>query len=85
MFLVYPLLGHLVDVYLTRYLTLKFGTGILVTGGFSVVLWDLVTAVIELNTIIRENVIDCLLAIGITSGIGLFEANAIFSLGWINY
>ena len=50
-----------------------------------VVLWDLVTAVIELNTIIRENVIDCLLAIGITIGIGLFEANVIFSLGWINY
>ena len=32
MFLVYPLLGHLADVYLTRYHTLKCGLVILVTG-----------------------------------------------------
>ena len=80
MFLIYPLLGHLADVYLTRYRTLKCGLVILVTGGISVALWVLVTAIIDLNTIIGEvgeYAIGCLIGFGGTIGIGLFEANAI--------
>ena len=38
MFLIYPLLGHLADVYLTKYHMLNCGLVILVTGGISVVL-----------------------------------------------
>ena len=48
-FLVYPLLGHLADVYLTRYCMLKCGAGILVTNGIILFLWILVTAIIDLN------------------------------------
>ena len=76
MFLVYPLLGHLADVYLTRYRTLKCGLVILVTGGIIVALWELVIAIVDMNTVIGD-VIDCLIVIGLTIGIGLFEANAI--------
>ena len=76
MFLIYPLLGHLADVYLTMYRMLNCGLVILVTGGISVVLWKLVTAVIDLNSIFGKAVIGCLFAIGVTIGIGLFEANA---------
>ena len=55
MFLVYPLLGHLADVYLTRYRTLKCGAGIILTGGISAVLCLLVSAIFDLKTTIGEN------------------------------
>ena len=42
-FLVYPLLGHLTDVYVTRYRTLKCGAGILVAGEMTFFLLVLVT------------------------------------------
>ena len=76
-FLVYPLLGHLADVYLTRYRTLNCG---LITGGITLFLGVLVTAISQLHIVIgKEEIyaIGCLFALGVTIGIGLFEANAI--------
>ena len=80
MFLVYPLLGHLTDVYLTRYRTLKCGLVILVIG--LVICAPIIPVVIVyhidklVNKAVR-NTIGCLLGIAIAVGIGLFEANAI--------
>ena len=84
MFLLYPLLGHLADIYLTRYRTLKCGIIATVVG----LSWLLAVA---LTDTILHNVFDThfpqnywLTAvltvpeaiIGIV-GLGLFEANAI--------
>ena len=81
-FLVYPLLCHLADAYLTRYRMLKCGVGIIITGGIILFLWVLFTAIINLNIthVISENgqyALGCLFDIGVAVGLGLFEANAI--------
>ena len=75
--LLYPLLGHLADVYLTRYRTLKCGLVILVTVGVIAVLFF---TIIRLYIIVSngvQSVIASLIGIGATIGIGLFESNAI--------
>ena len=84
MFLVYPLLGHLADVYLTRYRTLKCGFVILVIGLVLLSLFLAISLFLEYVEIFIGNagtiVIGVLLGIlgfAITVGIGLFEANAI--------
>ena len=77
MFLIYPLLGHLADVYLTRYRTLKCGAGIIVTAGIIFISWF---AIIHSHIVVGKDgkyAVGCLIIIGITIGIGLFEANAI--------
>ena len=43
MFLVYPLLGYLADVYVTKYRTLKCGLVIIVTGEIILVLFVAIT------------------------------------------
>ena len=72
MFLVYPLLGHLADVYLTRYCILKCGLVILVIG---LVIYAPIPVVIVyrvdklVNKAVR-NTIGCLLGVAIA----IFEA-----------
>ena len=84
LFLVYPLLGHLADVYLTRYRTLKCGIIAIVVG----LLWFFV---ILLTPTLLHDVFDtpfpqnhwltAVIAVpGVITailGLGLFEANAI--------
>ena len=47
MFLVYPLLGYLADVYLTRYRTVKFGIITIIIGEAGVILYSIFAAVID--------------------------------------
>ena len=80
MFLVYPLLGHLADVYLTKYCTLKCGLVIIF---ISLAVISLCTAVSGIFN--REKVLaNYLLIFGgfviITGPVGLFEANAIHAV-----
>ena len=84
MFLVYPFLGHLADVYLTRYRTLKCGI-------IAIVVSSLLMFALELTPILLSNVFHTqfpmnywvkgaiLVPEGILLiiGLGLFEANAI--------
>ena len=81
MFLVYPLLGHLADVYLIRYRTLKCGI-------IAIVVSSLLLFVIELTSTLQSNVFytqnnllkKVITAPGIITaivGLGLLETNAI--------
>ena len=76
MFLVYPLLGHLADVYLTKYCTLKCGLVIIFISLAVISLCAAVSGIFN-----REKVLaNYLLIFGgfvIITGVGLFEANAI--------
>ena len=76
MFLVYPLLGHLADVYLTRYRTLKCG---LIMISISLALGNLFFIVSEIFNL-EQVLSNCFLIFGgivVVIGVGLFEANAI--------
>ena len=77
LFLLYPLLGHLADVYLTRHRTLKCGLVILVTGGVGEVIYFVITAVLKPLTVIYEAMLALFLVVILVVGAGLFEANAI--------
>ena len=83
-FLVYPLLGHLADVYLTRYRTLKCGIIAIIVS----LSWFFVVALT--HTLIRKVfetpfprkhwLTEVIIAPGVITaivGLGLFEANAI--------
>ena len=76
-FLVYPLLGHLADVYLTRYRTLKCGLLISIAGGTGLVLYSLLDVVFNLYTVLGGYTVGCLFGAVFIIGIGLFDANAI--------
>ena len=93
MFLVYPLLGHLADVYLTRYRTLKCGI-------IAILVSLLLLFVATLTHTLLRDVFDThfpqthwLTAVIIApeafitiTGLGLFEANAIqFRLDGISF
>ena len=73
LFLLYPLLGHLADVYLTRYHTLKCGLVILVTGGIAIVTVPISATVTYSIVAVLAPIIAAIMVIGV----GLFEANAI--------
>ena len=77
MFLVYPLLGHLADVYLTRYCTLKCGAGILVTVGITFIIYFEIFLSHIIIGVNGQYAIGCLIGIVVTIGIGLLEANTI--------
>ena len=83
MFLVYPLLGYLADVYLTRYRTVKFGIISIIIGEAGVILYSIFAAVIDSkfpNIQVSDNAAEALfsaIAAVVVIGIGLFEANAI--------
>ena len=81
--LVYPLLGHLADVYLTRYRALKSSLIILTItsfAGFVYLLIDTIATVFEKIDIFHHTPTGVLQAIVLTMyiiGLGLFEANII--------
>ena len=77
MFLVYPLLGHLAEVYLTRYQAMKCGLVILIIGEEILILWCMV----YITTKSRHTLVVPLFGLSGAAltviGTGLFEANAI--------
>ena len=84
MFLVYPLLGHLVDVYLTRYRILKCGiiavvASLLLVSGLMIthtLLHDVFDTQFPKNHWLRAAIFVPAPILGI-AGLGMFEANAI--------
>ena len=83
LFLLYPLLGHLTDVYLTRYRSLKWSYGILSISACALLLYcgiDLAISIIWKSTIFRTGqtiVIWVVIFLLYIVGLGLFQANAI--------
>ena len=85
MFLVYPFLGHLADVYLTRYRMLKLACIILICGISATIVYRVVDIIVETiwsyeklhkpETMVVHVVV--VLFIVYIIGLGLFEANAI--------
>ena len=82
-FLSYPLLGHLADVYLTRYRALKWGLVIIIgSAGYLTVLVfaNAIAYGIFNSRIFQDSVVSVALIPGLALaivGVGLFEANAI--------
>ena len=77
LFLLYPLLGHLADVYLTRYRTLKCGLVIVVTGELVAIICTVIAAAPISVTYSSVAVLALIIAAIMVIGVGLFEANAI--------
>ena len=86
LFLSYPLLGYIADVCLTRYQTIKCSFIILIVGCTIVLILSLVLMSVSLTlgkiSLFRDNIyIQAIPALPllalITTGVGLFEANAI--------
>ena len=83
LFLVYPLLGHLADVYLTRYRTLKVSYVILTIASCAAVVYctvDIVSSRVFKYTKFHHHQTAVILFVLLTvnvMGSGLFEANAI--------
>ena len=80
LFLLYPLVGHLTDVYLTRYRSLKWSFGILILVAFLIIVY--VGSIIAISSF--QNFENAQADIGLivlflvyTVGLGLFQANAI--------
>ena len=79
-FLVYPLLGHLADVYMTRYRTLKPGIILLIVADVGVLIQTayestttyetLVNKILHITIVLSSIVI-------VTIAVALFESNAI--------
>ena len=82
-FLFYPLVGHMTDVYLTRYRSLKLSFVMLIVSGFALVVYkgiDLVaTSIWKIATFhLRQTVVVLVVIIIVyIIGLGLFQANAI--------
>ena len=83
LFLLYPLIGHLTDVYLTRYRSLKLSFGILLFTACAFLVYcgiDLAASSIWKSTIfhhIQTAVILVIICAIYIVGLGLFQANAI--------
>ena len=82
LFLLYPLMGHLTDVYLTRYRSLKWSFGFLILAAFMGVIYDGVLipiSIIEKFQIFHSYlyVVPIILFLVYIVGLGLFQANAI--------
>ena len=82
MFLLYPLVGHLTDVYLTRYRSLKWSFGILILAVCLIVFCEGINLALSsiLTLSLRRKVgVICVFIILVvyTIGKGLFQANAI--------
>ena len=83
LFLIYPLVGHLTDVYLTRYRSLKWSFGIIMFITFASVVYsivDLIASNVFKLFIFHHHqtaVISAVIFIVYIIGLGLFQANAI--------
>ena len=81
LFLSYPLLGYIADVCLTRYRTLKCSFIFLIVACTIGLLFSIVYTTVRLTNILRHNKIQfigtAITGIVITTGVGLFEANAL--------
>ena len=84
LFLLYPVMGHLADVYLTRYRSLKWSFGMLIFVGCSFSLYfgiDLLLSSIWNINVLRQPVLLTVLSVLYIFiyiiGLGLFQANAI--------
>ena len=84
LFMLYPLVGHLTDVYLTRYRSLKWSLGILLITTSSLLIYlitDIALSGIGKIGIIYHSQVDvpfyCIVSILLFIGLALFLANAI--------
>ena len=80
LFLLYPLVGHLADVYLTRYRSLKWSFGIIVLVASFIVVFKGIIIAISSFLKFSHNLTDIGLVVSFivyTIGLGLFRANAI--------
>ena len=83
LFLLYPLVGHLTDIYLTRYRSLKLSYGILIFTACAAVVYsgiDLAASSIWKITIFhhwKTVTVWIIMFLVYSVGLGLFEANAI--------
>ena len=85
LFLIYPVLGHLADVYLTRYRALKCGLMMVLGGSFYLTLYSIAnTIAVDVfdSTVVNNGYLLASLVllpafILLVAGLGLFEANAI--------
>ena len=80
MFLVYPFMGHLADVYLTKHRTLKYGLTTIFVSEIGGVICTVVYLITLPKTSIYKDVIEIVAALFITAqilGAGLFQATAI--------
>ena len=83
LFLLYPLVGHLTDVYLTRYRSLKWSFGFIILAAFLGAIYEgfvFSASSIWNNTIFQHYPIDdviVILCLVYIVGLGLFQANAI--------
>ena len=80
MFLVYPLLGHLADVYLTRYRTLKYGLTMIFASGVGGVICAVVYAITRSKHLTYKIILEIVVApfiVALILGAGLFQATAI--------
>ena len=85
MFLIYPLLGHLADVYLTRYRALKCGLMMVLGGCFYLTLYSIANTIavdvfhssVIVNGYLHVSLVLLPAFILLITGQGLFEANAI--------
>ena len=85
LFLLYPLLGHLADVYLTRYCALKRGLVILIAGEVVAIICTAIVIVLGSVTVtypgeaehVHVAVLVLITVVITVIGVGLFEANAI--------
>ena len=84
LFLLYPLLGHLTDVYLTRYRSLKFSYDLIIFGFCVMIIYIVIDIALWNNNEVHNRAIEAavsaILGTAMTVyiiGIGLFQANAI--------
>ena len=83
LFLLYPLLGHLTDVYLTRYRSLKLSCGSIIFGMCAAVVWividNLASNVWNFQLFHERDTFTIIIVFLVLfmAGVGLFQANAV--------
>ena len=85
LFLLYPLVGHLTDVYMTRYRSLKWSFGFLILAACIGTIYEgilIAILIIEKSKVLQHNhwylyVVPIILFLVYIIGLGLFQANAI--------